>query len=314
MTRVIASRLLQAIPTLLGVTLLIWLLLSILPGDPLAGLLPQDATPEDREVLERRLGLDRPLPVRYVNWLGDVATGDFGYSPFRRRDVSELISDAWANTAVLAGVSAVIGLGLGLAAGVVAAVRRGRFLDRLLSGGSMIGLSVPSFWLAILMLIVFSARLQWLPAGGVGDLDEGLWTYLKHLIMPVAAGSLITIAITARVTRASIVETFQADFVDTLRAKGLSERQVLFHVWKNSLAPVLTTSGLQVGYLLGGSVLVETIFSWPGLGQLVFNAITARDLAIVQATTVVIAVTFVFLNLMVDILQAVVDPRTKRAV
>ncbi len=314
MLKLIVSRVLQAIPTLFGVTLLIWLLLSILPGDPLAGLLPQDATPEDRVVLEERLGLDQPLPVRYVNWLGDVATGDFGYSPFRRRDVSELLSDAWGNTAVLAGVSTVFGLSLGLATGVVAGVRRGGLVDRFLSGVSMVGLSVPSFWLAILMLIIFSARLQWLPAGGVGSLEDGLGTYIRHLIMPVVAGSLITVAITARVTRASIVETYQADFVDTLRAKGLTEFQVMRHVGKNALAPVLTTSGLQVGYLLGGSVLIETIFSWPGLGQLVFNAITARDLVIVQATTVVIAVTFVVLNLIVDILQALVDPRTKRAV
>ncbi len=314
MLKLIVSRVLQAIPTLFGVTLLIWLLLSILPGDPLAGLLPQDATPEDRVVLEERLGLDQPLPVRYVNWLGDVASGDFGYSPFRRRDVSELLSDAWRNTAVLAGVSTVFGLGLGLATGVVAGVRRGGLVDRFLSGVSMVGLSVPSFWLAILMLIIFSARLQWLPAGGVGSLEDGLGTYIRHLIMPVVAGSLITVAITARVTRASIVETYQADFVDTLRAKGLTEFQVMRHVGKNALAPVLTTSGLQVGYLLGGSVLIETIFSWPGLGQLVFNAITARDLVIVQATTVVIAVTFVVLNLIVDVLQALVDPRTKRAV
>lgn len=315
MIRVVAIRLAQALPTLLGVTLLIWLLLSILPGDPLSGLLPQDATAADRAALEQRLGLDRPLPVRYITWLGDVATGDFGYSPFRRRDVSELLGDAWFNTAVLAGVSAVFGLGLGLVSGTIAGVRRGRFLDRIVSGGSMVGLSVPSFWLAILMLIVFSAQLRWLPAGGVGNLaEDGLAVYLKHLVMPVVAGSLITVAITARVTRASIVETYQADFVDTLRAKGLSEFQVLRHVGKNSLAPVLTTSGLQVGYLLGGSVLIETIFSWPGLGQLVFSAITSRDLAVVQAATVIIAVTFVVLNLAVDILQALVDPRAKRAV
>lgn len=315
MIRVVGVRLAQAIPTLFGVTLLIWLLLSILPGDPLAGLLPQEATEADRIALEQRLGLDRPLPVQYVAWLGDVATGDFGYSPFRRRDVSELLSDAWVNTAVLAGVSAVFGLGLGLAAGTLAGVYRGRLVDRAVSGASMVGLSVPSFWLAILMLIVFSAQLQWLPAGGVGNLaEDGLFTYLRHLVMPVIAGSLITVAITARVTRASIVETYQADFVDTLRAKGLNEFQVLRHVGKNALAPVLTTSGLQVGYLLGGSVLIETIYSWPGLGQLVFNAITSRDLAVVQAATVIIAVTFVLLNLAVDILQALVDPRAKRAV
>jgi peptide/nickel transport system permease protein len=315
MTQLIGRRLLQAIPTMLGVTILIWLLLSILPGDPLAGLLPQDATPEDRLELEERLGLDDPLAVQYVNWLGDVAQGDFGYSPFRRKDVSALIGDAWANTLVLAGVSAVFGLAVGLFSGTLAGVYRGRGVDRAVSAGSMFGVSVPSFWIAILMLIVFSAQLKWLPAGGIGNLSEdGLWGYSKYLVMPVIAGSLITVAITARVTRASIVESYQADSVDMLRAKGLSERQVLWHVAKNALAPVLTTSGLQVGYLLGGSVLIETIFSWPGLGQLVFNAITARDLAVVQATTLVIAMTFVVLNLLVDILQAVVDPRVKRAV
>lgn len=315
MIQLIGRRLLQAVPTMLGVTIIIWLLLSILPGDPLAGLLPQDATPQDRIELEQRLGLDDPLVIRYGQWLGDVSTGDFGYSPFRRREVSSLLTDAWANTAILAGVSAVFGLGAGLVSGTLAGVYRGRFTDRIVSGGSMVGVSVPSFWVAILMLIVLSAQLQWLPAGGIGELSEdGLWGYARYLIMPVIAGSLITVAITARVTRASIVESYQADSVDMLRAKGLSERQVLQHVAKNALAPVLTTSGLQVGYLLGGSVLIETIFSWPGLGQLVFNAITARDLAVVQAATLVVAVTFVALNLLVDILQAVVDPRVKRAV
>ena len=306
-------RLGMAIPTLLGVSLLIWLLLSILPGDPLAGLLAPDASPQDRDRLEAEMGLDQPLPVRYVRWMGDVMTGEFGYSPFRRRDVSELISSAWQNTAILAGVSAVFGLSLGIAAGTIAGVYRGSWIDRVVTGASIVGLSVPSFWIAILLLIVFSAQLQILPAGGIGKLSDGLLQYSKHLVMPVIAGSLITIAITARVARASIVETFQAEFVDLLRAKGLKEWQVLMHVGKNAISPVLTTSGLQVGYLLGGSVLIETIFSWPGLGQLVFNAITARDLLVVQATTLVIAVTFVLLNLAVDLLQATFDPRVKRA-
>jgi len=303
----------MAIPTLLGVSLLIWLLLSILPGDPIAGLLAPDASAADRARLEAEMGLDRPLPIRYAMWMGEIVRGDFGYSPFRRRDVSELIGAAWQNTAILAGVSAVFGLSLGIAAGTVAGVYRGTWIDRVVTGASIVGLSVPSFWIAILLLIVFSAQLQMLPAGGIGKLSDGLFVYSKHLVMPVVAGSLITIAITARVARASIVETFQAEFVDLLRAKGLKEWQVLMHVGKNAISPVLTTSGLQVGYLLGGSVLIETIFSWPGLGQLVFNAISARDLAVVQATTLVIAVTFVLLNLAVDLLQATFDPRVKRA-
>jgi peptide/nickel transport system permease protein len=313
MFTIIGRRFAMAVPTLLGVSLMIWLLLSILPGDPLAFLLPQDATPADRVKLERDLGLDRPFVVRYVDWLGDVTRGEFGYSPFRRRDVSELISTAWKNTAILAGVSAVFGLSVGVAAGTLAGVYRGSVVDRAVTGLAIFGLSVPSFWIAILLLIVFSAELGMLPAGGIGSLEDGFLDYAKHLVMPVIAGSLITIAITARVTRASIVETYQAEFVDLLRAKGLREWQVLLHVSKNAMSPVLTTSGLQIGYLLGGSVLIETIFSWPGLGQLVFNAISARDLLVVQATTLVIAVTFVLLNLAVDLLQLAFDPRQRAA-
>ncbi len=313
MATIIGRRVAMAIPTLFGVSILIWLLLSILPGDPLAFLLPQDATPADREQLSADLGLDRPLVVRYVSWVGDVMTGDFGYSPFRRRDVSELIATAWTNTAILAGVSAVFGLTIGVAAGTLAGVYRGSLIDRAVTGLAIVGLSVPSFWIGILLLILFSAQWGLLPAGGIGSLEDGYLDYAKHLVMPVIAGSLITIAITARVTRASIVETYQLEFVDLLRAKGLREYQVLLHVSKNAMSPVLTTAGLQIGYLLGGSVLIETIFSWPGLGQLVFNAISARDLLVVQATTLVIAVTFVLLNLAVDILQIAFDPRQKAA-
>lgn len=313
MIQVVLRRLSMAIPTLLGVTVLIWLLLSILPGDPLAGLLAPDASEEDRQRLSQELGLDRPLPLRYVSWMGDVVTGDFGYSPFRRREVADLIGSAWQNTAILAGVSAVFGLTLGIAAGVTAGVYRGSWIDRLVTGSAIVGLSVPSFWIAILLLIIFSAQLQWLPAGGVGQFSDGPWGYGKYLIMPVLAGSPITIAITARVARASVADTYQAEFVELLRAKGLREWQVLLHVAKNAISPVLTTSGLQVGYLLGGSVLIETIFSWPGLGQLVFNAITSRDLLVVQATTLVIAVSFVLINLIVDLLQVAFDPRQKRA-
>ena len=313
MLMLVVRRVGMAVPTLFGVTLIIFLLLSILPGDPLAGLLPQDATDADRARLAANLGLDRPLPVRYVTWLGDLLRGDFGYSPFRRREVGELISVAWRNTASLAGYSAIFGIGAGITLGTLAGVHRGSRIDRFVTGFAIVGLSVPSFWVAILMLIVFSAQLKVLPAGGLATFENGAGNYLKHLLMPVLAGSMVSIAITARVTRASIVETFHAEFVDTLRAKGLREWQVLLHVAKNAASPVFTTAGLQVGFLLGGSVLIETIFSWPGLGQLVFNAIAARDLQVVQATTVVIACTFVLLNLLVDLMQMVFDPRLKRA-
>jgi peptide/nickel transport system permease protein len=297
--------------TAFGVTIVIFLLLSVLPGDPLAGLLPENAQPQDREALARELGLDRPLPVRYVSWLGDLARGDLGYSPFRRRNVADLIAQAWRNTAILALASAVVGLGLGVIAGVAAAVFRGRWPDRVISMFALTGLSVPSYFIAILLIILFSAQLKMLPASGLPDADAGLMVFLSHLTMPLIAGSLVTLGVTARVTRASVVETFGADFVDLLRAKGLRAYQVLPHVIKNASAPVLTTSGLQVGNLLGGAVLIETIFSWPGVGALVYTAISARDLRVVQGATLVIALTFVLLNVLVDLLQMVIDPRQR---
>jgi peptide/nickel transport system permease protein len=174
------------------------------------------------------------------------------------------------------------------------------------------GLSVPSYFIAILLVIVFSAQLKLLPTSGMHSADGGPLDFLAHLTMPVLAGSLVAFGVTARVTRASVVETYGADFVDLLRAKGLRSYQVLPHVIKNAASPVMTTSGLQVGALLGGAVLIETIFSWPGIGALVYNAISARDLRVVQGATLVIAMTFVLLNLLVDLLQMVVDPRQRR--
>lgn len=299
--------------TVFGVTVVIFLLLSVLPGDPLAGLLPENAQPRDREELAARLGLNKPLPVRYVTWLGDAARGDLGYSPFRRRDIAGLIAAAWKNTAILAAASAVVGLGLGVAAGTAAAVFRGRWPDRLISTLALTGLSVPSYWVAILLVIIFSAQLKLLPTSGMQGPGGGPMDFLKHLAMPLVAGSLATIGVTARVTRASVAETFGADFVDLLRAKGLRSWQVLTHVLKNAASPVLTTSGLQVGNLLGGAVLIETIFSWPGMGSLIYTAISARDLRVVQGATLVISVTFVLLNVLVDLLQMLIDPRQGRA-
>jgi len=309
----IARRLGMAVPTLLGVTAIIFLLMSVLPGDPLAGLLSQEATPEDRARLEASLGLDRPLPIRYVTWLGDIAQGDFGYSPYRRRDVAELLGTAFKNTLRLALPAAALGVTFGVALGAAAAANRGRAIDRAVSMIAMGGISVPSYWIAILLIIVFSANLRWLPAGGMGGQEGGVIDAVKHLIMPAVASAFVSVGQTARMMRASLVETYGQDFVDTLRAKGLNSRQILFHVGKNALSPVLTVIGLQVGFLLGGSVLIETIFSWPGLGQLIFQAIAARDFKVIQAGIVVIATTFVLMNLTVDLLQMLVDPRLRKA-
>lgn len=312
MLALVLRRLGMGVLTVFGLSIIIFVLLTLLPGDPLAGLLPENAQPEDREALAEQLGIDDPAPVRYVRWLGDVAQGDLGYSPFRRRDVIDLIADAWRNTAILAFFSASAGRGLGVIAGTTAAVYRGRWPDRVISTLALTGLSVPSYWIAILLIIVFAAQLKILPASGMHGPEGGTVDFLKHLAMPLVAGSLVTVGVTARVTRASVVETFSADFVDTLRAKGLSSWQILRHVMKNAASPVLTTSGLQVGTLLGGAVLIETIFSWPGLGSLTYTAITARDLKVVQGALLLISVTFVLINLIVDLIQIVIDPRLRR--
>jgi peptide/nickel transport system permease protein len=308
----VLRRLGMGVLTAFGVSIVIFLLLSVLPGDPLAGLLPENAQPADRAALAQQLGLDKPLPVRYISWVGDLAHGDLGYSPFRRRNVADLIAAAWQNTAVLAISSAVVGLGLGVLAGITAAVFHGKWPDRLISTLALSGLSVPSYFIAILLVILFSAQLKLLPASGMHGTEGDTFDFLSHLAMPLISGSLVTLGVTARVARASIVETFGADFVELLRAKGLRSYQVLPHVIKNAASPVLTTSGLQVGNLLGGAVLIETIFSWPGIGALVYTAISARDLRVVQGATLVIAVTFVVLNVLVDLLQMIIDPRQRR--
>src|SRR5712691_10874603 len=206
----VVRRLGMGMLTVFGVTLVIFLLLSILPGDPLAGLLPETAQPADRAALAQQLGIDRPLPVRYVSWLSDLAQGNLGYSPFRRRDVADLIAAAWQNTALLAAGSAIVGLGLGIVAGTTAAVFQGRWPDRVISTLALSGLSVPSYWIAILLVIVMSAELKLLPASGMGT-EGGAADFLSHLLMPLVAGSLVTMGVTARVARASIVETFGAD-------------------------------------------------------------------------------------------------------
>jgi peptide/nickel transport system permease protein len=241
MSRIIGRRIALAVPALFGVTILVFLLMQVLPGDPAAGMLSPGATPHARAILHHQLGLDQPLPVRYVKWLGKATHGDLGYSLQRRRSVGSLLKQAWWNTALLALVTALFGLISGAVLGIIAAIHRGKWIDRLVSTVTLAGLSVPSFWLAILLLIVFSAQLKMLPTSGTGT-SGGLLQFGRHLIMPVLAGGLVTQGITARVTRASMVEAYESDFVGTLRAKGLKSYQVLWHVFKNSLSPILPSN------------------------------------------------------------------------
>jgi peptide/nickel transport system permease protein len=312
MLTVILRRVVMAVPALLGVSVVSFLLLNVLPGDPLAGVAGPGATQAQRDALAHQLGLDRPLPVQYWLWLSRVLHGDMGFSQQRGQPVSTLIGSALPNTVVLAAAAAVLGLAAGLLLGALAALWAGRWPDRIISGSSVVGLSIPNYWLAILMIIVFATELRWLPSGGMHGPDGGLGDMLAHLTLPAIAAAGVTAGLTARMTRASLLETGAEDFVLTLRAQGLSRRQVFWHVAKNAAPPILAVGGLQVGYLLGGSVLVETIFSWPGLGQLMYQAIADRDMLTVQGSVLVIAVTFVLVNLVVDVAQTVVNPRLRR--
>jgi peptide/nickel transport system permease protein len=314
MLLVITRRLLMVPPALFGVSIVIFVLLNVLPGDPLAGLLAPDATQADREELAKRMGLADPLPVQYVTWLGNVLQGDLGWSFSRRRPIVELVGTAFTNTVILASAASVIGITVGTTLGLFAALLRGQWADKTISIIAMLGLSVPNYWLAILLIIAFSASLQMLPAAGMYGPDGDFVDLLKHLIMPGLAASAVTIGLTARTTRASIIETYGGDFVLLLQAKGLTGLQILGHVLKNAAPPIMTVAGLQIGFLLGGTVLVETIFSWPGLGQLIFQSIASRDLRLIQAAVLIIAVTFVTINLVIDVAQSLVNPRLRHAV
>jgi peptide/nickel transport system permease protein len=313
MLLVITRRLLMVPPALFGVSIVIFVLLNVLPGDPLAGLLAPDATQADREELAKRMGLADPLPIQYVTWASNVLQGDLGWSFSRRRPIVELIGTAFLNTVILATAASAIGLTLGIGLGLLASLFRGGWADKTISVIAMLGLSVPNYWLAILLIIAFSASLQLLPAAGMYGPDGDFVDLLKHLLMPGLAASAVTIGLTARTTRASIIETYGEDFVLLLQAKGLTGLQILGHVLKNAAPPIMTVAGLQIGFLLGGTVLVETIFSWPGLGQLIFQSIASRDLRLIQAAVLVIAVTFVTINLLIDVLQVLVNPRLRHA-
>jgi peptide/nickel transport system permease protein len=313
MARFIAFRVAMAIPLLLAVSILIFVLMQLLPGNVMASILPAGASPSTIATLKHELGLDHPLPVRFGIWLVHLLHGNFGFSPIQERSVSSLLAAAWKNTALLAVFTAIFGITTGATIGIVSAFFRGKWVDRLFSSISLAGLSIPSFWLAIVLLIIFGATLKILPTQGTGaGTGAGIWGFIQHLIMPMVAGGMVTQGITAKVTRASMIEALEADYVTTLRAKGLGTLRIAWHALKNAMNPILATSGLQVGYLLGGQVLTETIFSWPGLGLLMYNAISSRDLQVVQGALLVISGTFVAINLIVDILQALVNPSLRK--
>jgi peptide/nickel transport system permease protein len=306
---------LLAIPTLLGVSIVIFGLLYLVPGDPLDSILPPDASAETRARVAESLGFDQPVPLQYTAWLGRVLRGDLGTSLARNRPVATMIVEAVGNTLVLATAAGVLALALGLALGTLAAVCYGTWVDRLVRAISVGGVSIPPYWVALLLIIVFAVQLHWLPASGMRSVtgDGGIGDVLSHLILPAIAASLVALGLMARMVRASVLDILHQDFILTLRAKGMGERTVLQHTLKNAAPPIMTVAGIQIGHLLGGSVLVETVCGWPGVGQLIYQAISQRDVPVTQGGVLMVSLLFVLLNLTVDVLHGVVDPRIRRA-
>jgi peptide/nickel transport system permease protein len=277
-------------------------------------MVPADAPQELVDMIRRQMGLDRPLPVQYWLWLQRVAQGDLGNSLATRRPVLGEIRGALGNTFVLAVSAALVAFTLGVVLGTIAAFFQGRWLDKVASATAIGGVSLPHYWVGIVLIIIFSVELNWLPAMGMQETQgqTSLWSLLHHMVLPTMALSLIPLGVVTRMVRTSILEILNQEFVLTLRAKGLWSRSITRHVMKNAAPPVLTLMGLQFGYLLGGSVLVETVFSWPGSGFLLNLAIFQRDIPMLQGIILVLASFFVLLNLLVDILHSLIDPRIRR--
>ena len=306
-------RLLYAVPILLGVSMLVFGLIHLAPGDVVDILVPPEVPKEIADELRARLALDRPIHLQYLAWLSRLLVGDLGISFFTNRPVAEELFGALGNTLILALPAAVIGFALGVLLGALAAFNRGTWLDRLFSATAIVGVSLPHYWVGIVLVAIFAVILNALPAQGMGP--GGIpttWEGVQHLILPVTTLSLIPMGVISRLVRANILEILNQEFVSTLHAKGLLNRRVLYHIMKNALPSALALMGLQFGYLLGGSILVETVFNWPGSGGLMNLAIFRRDIPVLSATILVLAAIFVIINILVDVLQALIDPRMRR--
>jgi len=300
----LVRRLLLAVPVVLGVATLVFLLIHLIPGDPVEIMLGESALPADRDALREALGLDRPILEQYGSFLWGLCRGDLGVSLQQRRSVTALIREHYPATLELTLAAMLISLLIALPAGILSGIRQYSFWDHSTMFLALLGVSMPNFWLGPLLIWVFSIQLGWFPVSGKGG--------LAHLLLPALTLGASMAAIVARMTRSSVLEVLREDYVMTARAKGLSEaRIILKHVLRNAMLPVLTVVGLQFGALLAGSIITETIFSWPGLGTLMVKAIQTRDYPVVQGCVLVIALSYVLVNLLTDLLYGVIDPRIR---
>jgi peptide/nickel transport system permease protein len=313
-SRFLVRRLLLLVPVLMGVSVIVFLVLHLAPGDPAEIMLGPQATQADRMRLRADLGLDDPLVVQYARWAGHVARGDLGRSLWMRRPVLGEVLARYKATLILTGSALLLSSIGGVTLGILSARWPNSLLDRTSAVASLFGASMPVFWLGIVLMVIFSLTLGWLPASGMfapyggGDLVD----LLKHLVLPAVTLAAASVTIVARLTRSAMLDVLGQDYIRTARAKGLVERHVVArHALKNALVPIVTVIGVQAGYLLGGAVLTETVFAWPGVGTLMVQGILARDIPLVQGCVLVVALTFVVVNLAVDMLYAWLDPRIR---
>jgi len=317
MLNYLLQRVAYTLPIMLGVSVVCFALVHLAPGDPLVSILPPDASAELQAKLRQLYGFDRSYPEQFLAWATRALQGDLGTSIASGRPVAQEVFKAVGNTLRLAVFATVIGFLLGCLFGFVAGYFHNSWLDRLASMLSVLGVSVPHYWLGMVLVIVFSTQLMWLPPGGAGPGGSGDWQWnaehMRHLVLPGITMSVIPMGIVARTVRALVGDILSQEFVVGLRAKGLTDMGVFLHVVKNAAPTALAVMGLQLGYLLGGSILIETVFSWPGTGFLLNSAIFQRDLPLLQGTILVLATFFVALNLLIDLIQPLLDPRIARS-
>lgn len=314
MAAYIAKRLLAAIPVLFGLSIIVFMIMAMIPGDPATAILGSYATPENVARINADLGLDKPLPQQYLIWLGNLLQGDLGRSYALNRPVLDEVLERFSATLILAGTALVLCSILGLLAGVVSAVRQYGLADKVITVLVLIGISIPSFWLGLLLILAFAVKIRLFPASGMyaiyggGDLPD----LLHHLFLPALTLAVVATGVIARLTRTAMLEVLRQDYIRTARAKGLSERRVIYrHAFKAALVSVIPVIGIQAGFVLGGAVYIETVFQWPGIGSMLVNAISTRDLLLVQGGVLVVAAAYVLFNLAADVVQTLLDPRLR---
>jgi peptide/nickel transport system permease protein len=316
MTAYIIRRLIMGVIVILIVTLMIFIFIRILPGDPLimymTGQELYELSEQQMDTLRAKFGLDKPLPLQYINWLGNIFQGDLGLSIYYDSKVAGLVAERLPVTLYLGVISFIVGNFLGISFGVICALQRGKWLDTVVTFFANIGITVPSFWIGIILIYILALKLGWLPVYGYVSPFEDFWMSIRKAIMPVFCLSLFTIASVCRLTRSSMLEVIAQDYIRTAWSKGLMERAVVArHTIKNALIPVITAMGFQVAMIFGGSVLIETIFNIPGVGRLMTESVIEQDFMVVQAGTLMIATMVVLTNLAVDISYGWLDPRIR---